>query len=70
MNVIKPYLDGPSLINNITSENGLGENLEENFKYVSFLINIISKNFDSFTEESIQTLINIFFDLMDNFGET
>ena len=70
MNIIKPYLDSSSLINNITSEIGLGENLEENFKYVSFLINSISKNFDSLSVESIQSLIDIFSDIKDNFEET
>ena len=65
INSIKPYLDCSSLINKIIS--GLGDDLEENFKYISFLINEMSNNQDSYEKELSKILFDTSFCLHDNF---
>ena len=64
---INPYLNCSSLINNITS--GLGNDLVENFKYISFLINEMSNSQDSYEKGLSQILFNLSFCLQDNFDK-
>ena len=68
INIIKPYLQCPSLINNITSKVD-NMDIEEKLKYFLFLINEISKNAESFDEELFKIILDASFCLQENFDE-
>ena len=66
--LIKPNLKCSTLINNITSK--LDNNdIEENIKYILFLLNEMSKNPESFNKELTQVILDVAFCLQDKFDE-
>ena len=65
--VLKEKLQCPALVSLITKE--YGQNLEENLKYLLFLVNELSNNPESFKKETSEFLIELAECLHDKFDE-